>query len=70
MEETNHEMVNMLTQRIGTMFNPLIQNTNQSYELLANQMGRIDDLFGAPQAYARPTPQISNYKQVETPDNG
>lgn len=24
MDESNHEMVNMLTQQIGTMFNPLI----------------------------------------------
>ena len=48
MDDSNHDMVNMLTQQIGTVFNPLIQNTNQSYQLLANQMGRIVDFFGAP----------------------
>jgi len=28
MENTNHEMVIMLTQQIGTVFNPLIQQTH------------------------------------------
>jgi hypothetical protein len=31
MDESNHEMVNMLTTQIDTVFNPLIQNTNESY---------------------------------------
>ncbi|WJX46260.1 hypothetical protein P8452_33079 [Trifolium repens] len=60
MDESNHDMVNMLTQQIGTVFNPLIQNTNQSYQLLANQMGRIADFFGAPQAHNQQVPQIQN----------
>ena len=30
MEDTNHEMVNMLTQQIGTVFYPLIQQTHNS----------------------------------------
>lgn len=38
MDESNHDMVNMLTQQIGTVFNPLIQNTNHSYQQLAHQM--------------------------------
>jgi len=28
MDERNHEMINLLTQQIGMVFNPLIQNTN------------------------------------------
>lgn len=64
MDKSNQEMVNMLTQQIVTMFNPLIQNTNQSYELLANQMGQIANFFGAPQVQAMPTPQISNVVQI------
>ena len=60
MDESNHDMVNMLTQQIGTVFNPLIQNTNQSYQLLANQMGRIADFFGAPQVPHQQVPQIQN----------
>ncbi|WJX45972.1 hypothetical protein P8452_32814 [Trifolium repens] len=60
MDESNHDMVNMLTQQIGTVFNPLIQNTNQSYQLLANQMGRIADFFGAPQVPNQQVPQIQN----------
>lgn len=31
MDESNHEMVNMLTHQIDTMLNPIIQNTNHSY---------------------------------------
>lgn len=69
MDESNHEMVNMLTQQIGTVFNPLIQNTNWSYELLANQMGLIVDLFGASQAQGRPTPPIQNARPMETHNN-
>lgn len=69
MDESNHNMVNMLTQQIHMVFNPLIQNNNQSCELLANQMGRIHDFFGSPQVQARPNPQISNARPVETPDN-
>jgi hypothetical protein len=45
MDESNHEMVNLLTQEIGTMCDPLIQNTNQGYQTLATQMGRIIDFF-------------------------
>jgi hypothetical protein len=48
MDESNHAMVNMLTTQIGTMSNPLIQNTNESYQMLAYQMGRIADFFGTP----------------------
>lgn len=70
MDKSNNEIINMLNQQIGTVFNTLIQNTNKSYELLAKQMGRIDYLFGAPRAQARPTPRISNSRKVETPDNG
>jgi hypothetical protein len=49
MDESNHEMVNLLTQQMSTVFNPLIQNTNDSYQMLAHQMGRIADFFGTPQ---------------------
>jgi len=49
MDESNHEMVNMLTQQIGTVFNPLIWDTNRSYQALITQMRRISDLFAPPQ---------------------
>jgi hypothetical protein len=31
MDESNHEMVNLLTQQIVTVFNPLMRDTNRSY---------------------------------------
>jgi len=40
MEDANHEMVNMLTQQIGMVFNPLIQQIGSSYQTLNDQMGR------------------------------
>ena len=49
MDESNHEMVNLLTQQIGTVFNPLIRDTNRSYQALTTQMGRITDFFAPPQ---------------------
>lgn len=53
-------LVHMLTQQIGTAFNPLIQSIKHSYQQLAHQMGRIEDFFGAPQTSIRPIPQIQN----------
>ncbi|KAK2384605.1 hypothetical protein QL285_071934 [Trifolium repens] len=50
MDESNHDMVNALTQQIGTVFNPMLQTANDNYLLLANQMGMMADLFGAPDA--------------------
>jgi len=34
MDESNHQMVNLLTEQIGTVFNPLIRDTNRSYQTL------------------------------------
>lgn len=36
MDESNLELVNTLTQQMRTIFNLLITNTNQTYELLEN----------------------------------
>lgn len=55
-------MVNMLTQQIGTMFNPLIQHTNQNYEMLAPQIGRITYFFGIPHVR-----NPLNLKKIKTP---
>src|ERR1044072_8177699 len=58
MDESNHEMVNTLTRQIGDVFNPLITNTNKSYQLLAQQMGRIAEFFGTPPPPNHTIPQI------------
>ncbi|XP_058724676.1 uncharacterized protein LOC131596119, partial [Vicia villosa] len=68
--ESNHEMVNALTQQMGTVFTPMINNTNQSYEILAGQMARIADFFGAPPQPNLSTPQRSNVRVVETTRHG
>jgi hypothetical protein len=65
MDECNHEMVNLLTQQIGMVFNPLIQNTNQSYQALATQIGRIADFFAPPQTVYERILQIQNTQPVQ-----
>jgi hypothetical protein len=47
------------------MFNPLIQQTHNSYQTLTNQMGRIADFFGAPPPQNRPMPQNQNQRSVQ-----
>ncbi|XP_058776003.1 uncharacterized protein LOC131650309, partial [Vicia villosa] len=68
--ESNHEMVNALTQQMGTVFTPMINNTNQSYEILAGQMAKIADFFRAPPQPNLSTPQGSNVRVVETTRHG
>jgi len=48
MDESNHEMVNFLTQEIGTVFNPFIRDTKRIYQALTTQMGRITHFFTPP----------------------
>jgi hypothetical protein len=65
MEDSNHEMVNMLTQQIGTVFNPLIRNTHNSYLALLDHVGQICDFFGAPRRQNVQIPQVQNPRPVE-----
>src|ERR1044072_9491173 len=58
MDESNHDIVNTLTRQIGDVFNPLINNTKNTYQLLAQQMGRIAEFFGTPPPPNRTIPQI------------
>jgi hypothetical protein len=54
-----------LTKQIDTTSNPLIQNANQSYQLLATQMGRMIDFFGVPQVPNQQIPQIQNVAPIQ-----
>ena len=47
--KNNHKTVQMLAQTMGTIFNPLIQNTTQANQQMAAQMTRITDFFSVPQ---------------------
>lgn len=64
MDSSNPNMIKMLTQQISTVFNPMIQNTNYSYQLLTHQMDWIVDLFGAPQTLIQPFPNNKVKQQV------
>lgn len=52
-DESNLEMVNMLTRHMGTIFNPLMQNTTQTNQQLEAHMMQIVDLFCVPQVPIR-----------------
>ncbi|PNX54366.1 hypothetical protein L195_g047984 [Trifolium pratense] len=65
MDESNHEMVNTLTSQLGTVLNPLINNTNDSYQLLAGQMSRIADFFGAPLVPNQPFRPVQNQIPIQ-----
>jgi len=60
MDESNQEMINLLTHQIGTLFNLFIRDTNRSYQALATQMERIENLFGPPQPIQQPVLQVQN----------
>jgi len=66
MEESNHEMVNMVTQQIGTVINLLIRDTNTSYQMLSAQMERIANYFGTPPTRNSPVSQETT-TSVEVP---
>ncbi|KEH33479.1 hypothetical protein MTR_3g040260 [Medicago truncatula] len=68
LEDFNHEIVNMLAQQIGTVFNPLIRETHNSYLTLSDQMGRIADFFGAPPEPNTPTIHNENPRHIEGPN--
>lgn len=55
-DESNHEIVHMLTQKMGTILSPLIQDSMQSYQQLATQMIRIGFFLGTPRAQVRQNP--------------
>ncbi|XP_045831592.1 uncharacterized protein LOC123922985 [Trifolium pratense] len=65
MDESNHEMVNTLTSQLRTILNPLINNTNNNYQLLAHQMGRITDFFGTPAMPNQNLQPIRNQAHVQ-----
>ncbi|AES96971.2 hypothetical protein MTR_5g043720 [Medicago truncatula] len=65
MDDSDHDMINLLTQQIGMVFNPLIQNMNEGYQALATQMGRIADFFTPPQTVYQRIPQNQNIPQIQ-----
>lgn len=49
MDHSNHNMVNMLSQQITIVLNPSVQMTNDSFQLLDEQVIRIGDDKAIPQ---------------------
>lgn len=67
-DESHHDLVNMLTHQMATVKNLMFTNANYNYQLLARQMGRLAHIFGAPDpimhqvanAGPHPEPNIEN----------
>ena len=56
--------------QIGTVINPLIRDTNNSYQALSAQMEQIANFFGAPPARNILVPQNQNVRAIEMPAEG
>ncbi|XP_050875138.1 uncharacterized protein LOC127078750 [Lathyrus oleraceus] len=48
MDDSNHELVNMLTNQMGTVFNNVIQESAKTNRQVANQLTRLCNFLGAP----------------------
>jgi hypothetical protein len=48
MDNSNHELVNMLTDQMGTVFNLVIQESAEINRQVANQLKRLCNFLGAP----------------------
>ncbi|XP_050890253.1 uncharacterized protein LOC127095628 [Lathyrus oleraceus] len=48
MDDSNHELVNMLTNQMGTVFNPVIHESTETNRQVANQLTRLCNFLGAP----------------------
>ena len=48
MDDSNHELVNMLTNQMGTVFNPVLQESAETNRQVANQLTRLCNFLGAP----------------------
>ncbi|XP_050895248.1 uncharacterized protein LOC127101856 [Lathyrus oleraceus] len=46
MDDINHELVNMLTNQMGTVFNPVIQESAEINRQVANQLTRLCNFLG------------------------
>jgi hypothetical protein len=66
----------LLTQQIGTVFNPLIQNTNNNHQMLATQMGWIADFSTTHNVPNHQIQQVANHppipyvQNVQMPNEG
>lgn len=49
MDKSNHEMVQMLTQTLTVVLNPLIQNTTQSNQQMTSQVAQMFEFLSVPQ---------------------
>ncbi|XP_050909779.1 uncharacterized protein LOC127123621 [Lathyrus oleraceus] len=47
MDDSNHELVNMLTNQMGIIFNPVIQESAETNRHVANQLTRLCNFLGA-----------------------
>lgn len=70
-DANNYEMVNILTQQMGTVITPLMENTNNACNALAVQIGRLNRTLGvvAPEGNqnANQGPRVKDPPQSDQP---
>ena len=71
MDDSNHEMVNMLTNQMGNVFNPIVQEAAETNRLSAEtnrqviaQLTRLCNFLGAPQDTGRPAQMVPHAPQA------
>ncbi|XP_058788296.1 uncharacterized protein LOC131662505 [Vicia villosa] len=67
MDDNNHELVNMLTNQMGTVFNPIVQELTESNRQVVDLLTRLCNYLGAPQTTGRQPPQAHRQVVVHTP---
>src|ERR1051325_4669382 len=65
MDDSNHELVNMLTNQMGNVFNPIVQESTETNRQSAvtnrqviAQLTRLFNFLGAPPAPVRQSPPV------------
>ncbi|XP_050896617.1 uncharacterized protein LOC127103396 [Lathyrus oleraceus] len=65
MDDSNHELVNMLTNQMGTVLNPQIQEFAETNRHVANQLTRLCNFLGAPARQITPMIRLTIPVQIE-----
>ncbi|CAL5207631.1 unnamed protein product [Lathyrus oleraceus] len=65
MDDSNHELVNMLTNQMGIVFNPLIQESTETNRQVANQLTPLCNFLGAPTRQMTPMIRPTVPVQIE-----
>ncbi|XP_058741295.1 uncharacterized protein LOC131613663 [Vicia villosa] len=64
MDDSNHDFVNMLTNQMGTVFNPIMQESAESNRQVVDQLARLCNFLGEPRTLGRQTPRANRHEYI------